>query len=120
MSGQGASGNPQGAGDRFVKFSRQSAQRIAKAVRVIEAGDRVGGGIAYDHHILPSKMFRIAVFTAAWSKNAQQTVTFKYQTNTPNTAVATNVFVDIAAGASSRNCAIAREGTAWYLISAEC
>jgi hypothetical protein len=44
-------------------------------------------------------------------------VTFKYQTSTPNTVTATNLFAAVPA---SGNCAIAREGTAWYLIAAEC
>ena len=64
--------------------------------------------------------FRICTFTAAWSKNANKTVTFKYQTTTPNTVVATNLFAEIGTASSSRNCAIAKEGTAWYLIAAEC
>ena len=63
--------------------------------------------------------FRICTFTAAWSKNANKTVTFKYQTNTPNTVVATNLFADLT-GSGTKNCAIAKEGTAWYLIAAEC
>jgi hypothetical protein len=64
--------------------------------------------------------FRICTFTGAWSKNATKTVTFKFQTNAPNTASATNLFANIATAASSRNCAIAKDGTAWYLIAAEC
>lgn len=66
------------------------------------------------------KTFRICTFTAAWSKNANKTVTFKYQTTTPNTVVATNLFAEIGTASSSRNCAIAKEGTAWFLIAAEC
>lgn len=66
------------------------------------------------------KVFRICTFTGAWSKNATKTVTFKSQTTAPNTVVATNLFATIATAASSRNCAIAKEGTAWFLIAAEC
>jgi len=65
--------------------------------------------------------FRICTFTGSWSKNSDKTVTFKFQTATPNTAQASNLFAEIETSlATSRNCAIAREGTAWYLIAAEC
>lgn len=64
--------------------------------------------------------FRICTFTGAWSKTSNKTVTFKYETTTPNTVVATNLFAEIAAAGGQRNCAIARDGTAWFLISAEC
>lgn len=68
----------------------------------------------------PTRPFRVCTFTGAWSKNASKTVTFKYQTTTPNTVVATNLFAEIGTASSSRNCAIAKEGTAWFLIAAEC
>jgi hypothetical protein len=41
-------------------------------------------------------------------------------TSTPNTVSATNLFAAIPARGSARNCGIARDGTAWYLIAAEC
>jgi hypothetical protein len=67
------------------------------------------------------KVFRMATFTGAWSKSSMKTVTFRTQATTPNTAVATNLFASIGGtSTSSRNCAIARDGTAWYLIAAEC
>jgi phage head maturation protease len=50
-------------------------------------------------------------------------VTFRNITTTPNTTTAYNLFADVNSGdtsASNVNCAIAREGTAWYLIAAEC
>ena len=70
-------------------------------------------------HRNPPK-FRICTFTGSWSKESVKTVTLKYNTNTPNTFVATNLFAAIGDSAATRNCAIAREGTAWYLIAAEC
>lgn len=66
------------------------------------------------------KTFRICTFTGEWSKNTLKTVTFKYETTTPNTVSATNLFANIAAPAAASNCAIAKEGTAWFLIAAEC
>jgi len=122
--GQGASGGAgQGAGNnRFVKFTRPAAQRIAEAVRKVEGGNRDQPPFGFEHPQVASvaKVFRVCTFTGAWSKNTDKTVTFKYQTSTPNTAAASNLFADLGAAESSRNCAIAREGTAWYLIAAEC
>lgn len=66
------------------------------------------------------KTFRICTFTGAWSKASTKTITFFNQTATPNTVVAVNLFANIPAPTGSRSCAIARDGTAWYLIAAEC
>lgn len=67
----------------------------------------------------PAKVFRICTYTAtaAWSKGSDKTLEFKYQTNTPNTVVATNLFATVPGSAT---CAIAKDGTAWFLIAAEC
>jgi len=66
------------------------------------------------------KTFRICTFTGAWSINATKTVTFRNQTATPNTVAAVNLFAAITAASGSRNCAIGKDGTAWYLIAAQC
>lgn len=122
MAGQGAGNNRgQGAGNgRFVKFTHGAAQRIAKAVRVVEGGDRNQPGITFDHPSPASsvKVFRICTFTGAWSIGSAKTVTFKNQTATPNTVSATNLFFPVTntATADARDCAIAKDGTAWYLI----
>lgn len=72
----------------------------------------------------PLQPFRIATFTGSWSKNALKTVSFKFQSASPNTVQASNLFAEISGSdgtaAQTRNCAIAREGTAWYLVAAEC
>ena len=118
MAEQGASnGAGQAAGKSFVSFSRPAAQRIAKAVRTVEAGDRNQPGLTFDHPQFGStgKVFRICTFTGSWSIGATKTVTYKYASGTPNTAVATNLFFPIT-GAASRDCAIAKDGTAWFLI----
>jgi hypothetical protein len=65
--------------------------------------------------------FRICNFTGTWSIDASKTVTFRGVTATPNTVVAHNLFAEVSAGtATSAPCAIARDGTAWYLIAARC
>lgn len=64
--------------------------------------------------------FRVCTFTGAWSKATDKAVTFRGVTATPNTVLATNLFTEIPAAASARNCAIAKDGATWYLIAAEC
>lgn len=61
--------------------------------------------------------FKIATFTGAWATNTSKTVTFKYQTVTPNTVSAVNLFFPVPTGSGSRDCALAKEGTAWFLIN---
>ena len=115
---QGASnGAGQGAGKSFVSFSRPAAQRISKAVRIIEAGNRTQPGLTFDHPMPGGggKVFRVCTFTGAWSIGSSKTVAFKYQTATPNTASATNLFFPVTSTAQL-DCAIAKDGTAWFLI----
>lgn len=67
-----------------------------------------------------SQNFRICTFTGTWAKTTQKTVTFKYETNTPNTVSVTNLFCDITVDCGTRDCAIAQEGETWFLIAGEC
>lgn len=107
-----------------VTFTRPAAERIAKVVRQVEAGDRNAAPLRFGTRAVggaKEKVFRICTFTGAWAINSDKTVTYKYQTTTPHTAVATNLFASLGTSVSDpRNCAIARDGTAWFLISAEC
>jgi hypothetical protein len=61
--------------------------------------------------------FRIATFTGTWPIGGTKTVTFKYGTTA--TAVATNLFAGVTA-TSTVDCAVATDGTAWFLIAARC
>lgn len=106
-----------------VTFTQPAAQRIADVVRTVEAGDRDSAGLSFGRAggaAVGSKVFRVCTFTGTWTKNTQKTVTFRGVTSTPNTAVAHNIFVTVPGSSASKNCAIAKDGTAWYLISAEC
>jgi hypothetical protein len=121
---QGAKNNSgQGSRPTFVSFTKAAAVRINDAVLTVEKGNRTHPGLTFDHP-MPSasgKVFRVCTFTGTWSKGSSKTVTFKSTTSTPNTAVAQNIFITVGSTASgSKNCAIAKDGTAWYLISAEC
>jgi hypothetical protein len=102
-----------------VAFTRQAAERISRAVLQVEAGDRTAESLRFGRVAggLGAKVFRVCTFTGAWTKNTLKTVTFRNQTSTPNTVSATNLFANVPSGG---NCAIARDGTAWYLIAAEC
>ena len=61
--------------------------------------------------------FRIGTFgTAAWSINSNNTVTLSNVGITGYTVLATNVFGSLPASGSTQTCAIAKDGTAWYLI----
>lgn len=107
-----------------VVFTRPAAERISKAVRTVEAGDRESTGLSFGRVAgVGSKVFRVCTFTGSWSKDSAKVVTFRGITSTPNTAVAQNIFVTISGStstATTKSCAIAKDGTAWYLIAAEC
>lgn len=84
MASQGANNGPsQGAGSQFVKFSRGAAQRIAKAVRTVEAGDRTGPGVTFDHPMHDAGLrLKVATFTGAWATGTWKTVTLTGTTQT--------------------------------------
>jgi hypothetical protein len=101
-----------------VSFTRPAAERIGKAVRQVEAGDRDlgpiewgprgGGGGA-------GKVFRVCTFTGAWAINSAKVVTFRNVTSTPNTVSAMNLMCGLSP-AGSCDATIAKDGTAWYLV----
>jgi hypothetical protein len=100
-----------------VIFDRSSAERIANAVRRVEIGDRTESPLRFDAVPPPQrKTFRIATFSGAWAVGDTKTVTFKYQTTTPNTASVLNLFFPYPAKGGSVDCAIAKDGAAWFLI----
>jgi hypothetical protein len=59
---------------------------------------------------------RIATFGGSWAKGKTATVVV----DGAATLACTNLFSNIGSGANDRKCAIARDGTAWYVIAAEC
>ena len=101
-----------------VVFTRPAAERISKVVRTVEAGERGSAGLSFGRPGDSSgggKVFRVCTFTGAWSIGSTKNVAFKYQTATPNTASATNLFFPVTSTAQL-DCAIAKEGTSWFLI----
>jgi hypothetical protein len=100
-----------------VVFLRPDAERIARVVRRVE-GFRADPPLTFRRVLeQPSrKVFRVCTFDGAWATGTPKTVTFKNQTSTPNTVSALNLFFPITENAVSADCAVAKEGTAWYLI----
>ena len=101
-----------------TQFTRESAERIANVVRAAELASPAARPLSFERvdYVKNSKVFRVCTFTGAWAIGDTKTVTFKNQTSTPNTVAAVNLFFPFPAPASSTDCAIAKDGTAWYLI----
>jgi len=96
-----------------VAFTRPAAERIAKVVRKVEAGDRGAAPLRFDRIGGSSgKVFRFCTYTGSWALDALKTVTFRNQTNTVQ---AVNLFLSLPDN-GQRNCAIAKDGSAWHLI----
>jgi hypothetical protein len=106
---------------RPVIFDEAAALRIVNTIRKVETGDRAERPLTFDA-VPPTqrKVFRIATFTGAWSISDLKTVTLKYQTSTPNTLSATNLtmHLPVVGTATAFDCGIAKDGTAWFLVSA--
>lgn len=109
-----------------VDFTRGAAERIARVVRLVEQGDRNQSGPTWervDSGGSSGKVFRICTFTGSWDIDTLKTVTFRNVTTTPNTVAAVNLFSSLAGPSgtvSTAVCAIAKDGTGWYLIQARC
>jgi hypothetical protein len=106
---------------RPIIFDEAAAQRIVNTIRKVEIGDRAEAPLTFEAVPVPQRqrpVFRIATFTGAWSIGAMKNVTFKYQTAA--TAAALNLFAAVPSPTGSGDCAIAREGTAWFLVAAVC
>jgi len=101
-----------------TQFTLESAERIANVVRAAELASPAAKPLSFarEDFFRNRKIFRVCTFTGAWPTGVEKVVTFKYQTATPNTASAMNLFYPIAKTAAAGDCAIAKDGTAWFLI----
>jgi len=100
-----------------VQFTYESAERIANVVRAAETTPPSASPLRFDRRVdgrMP-KQIRVATFSGVWAVNATKTVTFKFVTDTPNTATVTNLFCGLNP-AGSCDVSIAREGTSWFLL----
>jgi hypothetical protein len=105
----------------LTQFDANSAARIGRVVRTVEgqfprARPLTFGPLPDGGNSRP--VFRICTFSAVWNKGSSKTVTFKYGSTA--TASAMNLFANVPAPTGTAHCAIARDGTAWFLIAAEC
>lgn len=99
-----------------TRFTRESAERIANVVRAAELTPRRTRPIVFDRaHESPRKTFRVATFTGPWPIGTDKEVTFKYVTEPPNTALATNLFCGLSPSGEC-DVSIAKEGTSWFLL----
>jgi hypothetical protein len=106
-----------------ISFTRPAVARIANVVRTVEGARKPGDALAFDAIMQQRRVFRVCTFTGTWAVDTEKTLKFYHITNTPNTITAHNIFADIKGGTSSAcmtNCAIAKNGSAWYLIAAGC
>ena len=117
--GQEGSGQPSGAGKGYVRFTRESGARIAKAVRTVEAMPTPSAGGMTTEHPMPTLVtFRVGTFTGSWAKSSSRTVTIQ---GTTNTLSASNFFATLGSATGGPfNCAVLKGGTTWVVIAAEC
>jgi hypothetical protein len=102
------------SGRDAVQFTRESAERIANVVRATELTPTPGRPLTFES-MPPSasrRVFRMATFTGAWAINGAKTVTLRGSTATLS---AVNLFLNLPDN-GQRNCAVAKDGTAWNLI----
>lgn len=105
-----------GAGIERVAFTRPAADRIAKVVRKVEAGNRDGEPLTFGRVSVPSApaSLRRCEWTANWSTGETTLITFVAFTQA--TATAGNVFCGVYPG----NGWVAKDGTSgWKLVSVD-
>ena len=118
-----------GAKTERVTFTRPAAERIAKAVRKVEQGDRGASPLRFDRigGDGGGVGIRACTFTGSWSIGETISVTFQGITATPNTAVATNQLFTIGDACTTQVAYIGKcsstepEGAvaAWHLLNVQ-
>jgi len=97
-----------------VAFTRPAAERIAKVVRAVEAGNRDAPGVSFGARLqqLPGPSVLRASWTANWTYSGTTEITFA--SGTANTATATNVILGVGPGDGW----VCRNGSAgWSLVA---
>lgn len=96
-----------------ITFTRASAERIAGAVQVVESQRPATRPLTFEPFLEKPSIFRVGVVATAWPKNGTATVTLD---RSGRTVQAHNKLVSLPTG---RAVNIAKDGTAWYLVSYE-
>jgi hypothetical protein len=97
-----------------VTFTPGSADRIAKVVRIVEAGNRDTGGLPTSPRLGGGggAGIKFCSWTGSWPYNGTTDITFA--SGTANTATATNVILGVGPGDGW----VARNGSAgWSLVA---
>jgi len=99
-----------------VQFTRESAERVARVVRQAELSPAAASPLSFRKVFTDNKKsVRIGTFSGSWPISGTKTVTFKYVTETPNTAMVTNLVCGLNP-AGLCDVSIARDGTSWFLL----
>lgn len=96
-----------------ITFTRASAARIANAVQVVENQRPAAQPLTFEPILEKPHIFRVGTVASAWAKGSQATVTLS---RSGRTVAAQNLLVSLP---SARTVNIAKDGTAWYLVSYE-
>ena len=105
------------AGRHFVRFTRAAGERIGRAVIAVERQTKGAAPLTFEHQT-PSvtqttKVFRVATFSGAWSKDTLKTVTLRGSTTT----LSVENFICTFPDDGSKNIAVAKDGTGWFLLN---
>lgn len=101
-----------------TQFTRESAERIGRVVRAAELATPTTRPLNFERvDFSRSKVFRVATYTGVWDIGVLKIVTFVNPTASPATAVVNNLFFPVTNTAvGNRNCAVAKDGSDWYLV----
>ena len=105
-----------------VTFTRPAAERIAKVVRKVEAGNRDSQGLRFERvggGSPAGNVLRVATFTGSWNINTSKTVTFQNVTSTPNTVSATNQLFTIGDACTTQVAYIGKIKSDWHLLNVQ-
>lgn len=102
----------------LTQFDLGSAVRIARVVRAVEQEPRRARPLTFGPLFGPvfeqrqKTTIRLGTYTGAWPVDQMNTVSLRGSTAT---LIAVNLFLALPDN-GQRNCAIAKDGTAWHLI----
>jgi hypothetical protein len=102
----------------LTQFDFPSAVRIARVVRAVEQEPRRARPLTFEAVPADSrKTFRVCTFTGSWAPGSAKTVNLKYFPAITLSALNLTFHLpDIGTG--PYDCVVAKEGTAWFLVSA--
>jgi len=103
----------------LTQFDVRSATRIARVVQAVEQEPQRSKPLTFDVAVAqpPQKSIKLGTYTGAWPLDGLKVVTFKNQAATVSVKNLTMHLPDIGLS-PPYDCVIAKDGTAWYLVSA--